>query len=189
MWKTSSLNPKYEVNELGQIRYKKKGNILKGSLDKDGYIIFSMYDQNMNRKDQKAHILVATEFVEGRTEDKCFVNHKNFNKQDNRAENLEWVTHQENMEHWRQSQSFQTTINIPIQPRSSKLNKGKCAVVQYDLNGKQIAIYESYMAAERATGIRNGNISNCCRGKRKTAGGFIWRDLIEGSTTIENTDS
>lgn len=188
MWKTSSLNPKYEVNELGQVRHKQKKNILKGSFDKDGYIVFSMYDEYQNRKDQKAHVLIATEFVNGQTEERHFINHKNFNKEDNRAENLEWVTHQENMEHWRKSQSFYTSANIPTQSRESKFNKGKCPVIQYDLSGEPVAIYESYMAAERATHIRNGNISSCCQGKRKTAGGFIWRDLVESSTTIKSSE-
>lgn len=186
MWKTSSLNPKYEVNELGQVRNLKTKRILKGSSDKDGYIVYTMTDENKKRKDRKGHILVATEFVPGRTEQKCYVNHKNFDKKDNRAENLEWVTHKENMEHWRKNQNFYTQVDLPVRKRESKLNKGKCPVIQYDLFGKEIARYESYMDAQRKTGIRSGNVSNCCRGERHTAGGFIWRDLVESSTTIEN---
>ena len=189
MWKTSSLNPKYEVNELGQVRNKKNKKILKGSEDKNGYIVFSMYDENNKRKDRKNHILVAYEFVDGRTKEKCYVNHKNFNKKDNRAENLEWVTHQENMEHWRKNQSFATEIEIKILEGDNKHNRGKCPVIQYDLKGNKIAEYTSYMDAQRKTGIRSGNISLCCRGKRHTAGSFIWRDLIESSTTIENVIS
>lgn len=38
----------------------------------------------------------------------------------------------------------------------------------------------------KQTGVRNGCISLVTRGKRHTAGGFVWRDLVEGSTTIEN---
>ena len=36
-------------------------------------------------------------------------------------------------------------------------------------------IFESISDAERKTGISKGNISQVCRGKRKTAGGFHWR--------------
>jgi group I intron endonuclease len=36
-------------------------------------------------------------------------------------------------------------------------------------------IYRSTVDAELQTGINNGNISSCCTGKRKTAGGFTWR--------------
>lgn len=33
------------------------------------------------------------------------------------------------------------------------------------------------MDAERATGIRNGNISLCIKGKNKTAGGYKWKRI------------
>lgn len=33
---------------------------------------------------------------------------------------------------------------------------------------------------------KTGNISSCCRGRRHTAGGFVWRDIKGSSTTIEN---
>ena len=44
------------------------------------------------------------------------------------------------------------------------------------------------MDGQRAAGSRGGNVSLWCQGKRHTAGGFIWRDLIKGSETIENTE-
>ena len=38
-----------------------------------------------------------------------------------------------------------------------------------------VAEYESIREAERRTGIDHNNINNCCKGKRKTAGGFVWK--------------
>lgn len=35
--------------------------------------------------------------------------------------------------------------------------------------------YRSMMEAQRATGINNSLICNCCKGKKKTAGGYHWR--------------
>lgn len=35
--------------------------------------------------------------------------------------------------------------------------------------------FGSQFEASRITGINNKDISNCCLGKRKTSGGFIWR--------------
>lgn len=52
-------------------------------------------------------------------------------------------------------------------------------VEQLSLDGKLIARYPSGRAAERATGIKNGNISSCCRKITKTSGGFKWRYAIE----------
>ena len=184
MWKQSSINSKYEVNELGQVRHILKKNILKGYKTKDGYQRFCMYDENTFRKDQYCHVLVATEFLENPNNHKE-VNHKNFNKFDNRVENLEWVSHEMNMEHWRHAQDFYT-INEP----ELKINKNrfeqKIPVGQYSLDGQLIKIFPSYTQAEKELNISSGTISLAARGKRHTAGGFIWRDILEGSTTIES---
>lgn len=48
-------------------------------------------------------------------------------------------------------------------------------VQQVSKDGKVVAEYPSMKAASRATGIRDGNISKCCNGLSKSAGGFIWR--------------
>lgn len=39
--------------------------------------------------------------------------------------------------------------------------------------------YRSGLEAEEQTGISRGNISGCCTGKRKTAGGFTWRYAMQ----------
>lgn len=48
---------------------------------------------------QKVHRLIAKAFCEGETEEKCFVNHKDGNKQNNHYANLEWVTPSRNLRH------------------------------------------------------------------------------------------
>ena len=52
----------------------------------------------------------------------------------------------------------------------------KKIIVQYDLNDNFIAEYPSALEAKRQTGIHNGNIGECCRGKRKSAGGYKWKE-------------
>lgn len=51
------------------------------------------------------------------------------------------------------------------------------AVVQMDMEGNTIAVFESMTAAGSATGIDKIYISNCCSPfrKQKTAGGYKWR--------------
>lgn len=51
------------------------------------------------------------------------------------------------------------------------------AVVQMDMDGNTIAVFESMTAAGIATGIDKIYISNCCSPfrKQKTAGGYKWR--------------
>lgn len=48
-------------------------------------------------------------------------------------------------------------------------------VLQFDLNQALVAEFPSLTHAQNATGVELHNISECCRGRSKTAGGFIWR--------------
>lgn len=68
-----------------------------------------------------------------------------------------------------------------------KTNGAKAAkpVVQLTLSGEVVAKFCNAHEAERKTGIRNGNISSCCRGKARTAGGYEWRYAIEDNSDRE----
>lgn len=48
------------------------------------------------------------------------------------------------------------------------------AVEQLTIDGDLIASHQSLTHAQNASGVELHNISECCRGKSKTAGGFIW---------------
>lgn len=50
----------------------------------------------------------------------------------------------------------------------------KC-VVKYTKNLEYITEYNSLTEASEDTKIKMSCISDCCRGKQKTAGGFIWK--------------
>lgn len=48
-------------------------------------------------------------------------------------------------------------------------------VLQFDKKGNFIKKWETIIDVERELGIDHSNIAKCCNGKRKTAGGFIWK--------------
>ena len=54
-------------------------------------------------------------------------------------------------------------------------SKGGRGILQFSKNGEFIAEYPSLVEAERHTGCHHQNICNCCKGNRKSAGGFIWK--------------
>lgn len=58
-------------------------------------------------------------------------------------------------------------------------NKGKrkrgIGIAQYDLSGNLIREWMSVTEASIETGIDGSCITKCAKGKRKTAGGFIWK--------------
>lgn len=50
----------------------------------------------------------------------------------------------------------------------------KTAVIQKDLNGVEVARFDSLAEASSKTGIPRYQIRNSCRGRQKTASGYIW---------------
>lgn len=67
---------------------------------KKGYCSVALTNDFGIRKTVSIHQIVARTFVDGYAPN-LEVNHKNKNRQDNRAENLEWVTHTENVRYSR----------------------------------------------------------------------------------------
>ena len=51
----------------------------------------------------------------------------------------------------------------------------KKKVIQYDLDGEKINVFDSIAEASIATEINKSSIAKCCRGERKKAGNFIWK--------------
>ena len=41
--------------------------------------------------------------------------------------------------------------------------------------GELLATFPSTREARRVTGINHGNISSCCNGNLKSAGGYVWK--------------
>lgn len=54
-------------------------------------------------------------------------------------------------------------------------NPNARGVIQLSPSLKMIRRYDSIADAVRATGVNINGIIGCCRGRRKTAGGFVWR--------------
>lgn len=88
----------YQVSNLGKVRSFKCGKVtLLKSHDFGGYLCVELKNGD-TEKNFKIHRLVAQAFVPN-PDNKPFVNHIDGNKQNNCAENLEWVTHAENCQH------------------------------------------------------------------------------------------
>lgn len=56
-----------------------------------------------------------------------------------------------------------------------KLLRNSKRVVQFDMDGNFINEFISIHEAKNVTGISRDCISNCCRGKYKHAGGYVWK--------------
>ena len=54
-------------------------------------------------------------------------------------------------------------------------SKGVNGILQFSKDGDFIAEYSSTHEAERQTGCYQTHICQCCKGKRKSTGGYIWK--------------
>lgn len=71
---------------------------------------------------------------------------------------------------------IQEKLKQKIEQVKNNNRKGsKKAVIMFDLSGNFLQEFESASQASKELNIFQQNISNCCNGKCKTCGGFIWR--------------
>ena len=168
--------PDYFVDDEGNVYSKKYHHTLNKYCElrkikpeeNNGYLRVGLHKNN--RQFQKnVHRLVAETFIPN-LDNKPQINHKNGMRNDNRVSNLEWVTSAENIKH-----AFKV-----LHRKGSLLGKTgsthPCAKKVLQIKGdKIIAEFGSIRDAERKTQIGCVNISYCCRGIQKTAGGYGWK--------------
>ena len=145
------LGTKYIVNEDGSV-IGTFGRVLKPKIAKTGYQEISIYIDG-KPKTWLVHRLVATCYIPNPM-NKPFVNHKDGVKTNNCVENLEWVTHQENMEHaknnrlvWQGEDNANSTI-------TDEQAEEICKLLEYGLRNidirKQFNISKTIVASIRA---------------------------------------
>lgn len=195
MWKIiPNTDELYYANEEGEIMsssrecihmshgeqtgyYLRKGKILKQTINSKGYSCVTIKYLDGSQKVITVHQLIAKTFIPN-PDNKPQINHIDGNKQNNNINNLEWCTAKENIIH-----AYKTGLN-----KGSKPWKGKCGkdhnrsipVIAYNLDGSFYKEYENQtFAAKDLNMSSSSHISSCLKGKRKTAGGFIWKQKIE----------
>ena len=159
----------YQVSNYGRVKSfaKKQIRILKGSPIQKGYLQVALYKNN-KIKCFLIHRLVAENFIPN-PNNLPQVNHKDENKQNNHINNLEWCTVLYNNNYGTKKERLSKVYNKELHQTTSK------NIIQFNKKMEKINQFKSVREAERKTKISNGNISECCQGKRKTAGGYIWK--------------
>lgn len=150
----------YQISNLGRVKSLKYGKerILKPKKDRHGYLGVNLKIDSKS-KDYRVHRLVAQAFIPN-LNNKPVINHKDCNKENNRADNLEWCTQQENVKY-----SYDLGhIKIPTP---------KKPIIQYDLEGNFIKEWDCLLEAIKA--YNNYHICECCKGKKNKASGYIWK--------------
>lgn len=181
IWKDiPGLEGLYQASSLGNIRSMNrfvrscygsfasvKSKVLIPATDMGGYKRISISNNGL-RRNVYVHDLVCLAFY-GQKQNGLECLHINGNPGDNRACNLKWGTHKEN-----QGDPIRLS-RLRDAWDSGRFDSIKKSVGQYSLNGMLVNSFCSISEASRATKIHAFTICSVCRGKRKTAGGYIWK--------------
>lgn len=170
IWKpVLNYEDRYLISNYGRVKSLKINAIMSPQPTKGGYQRVRLFGDDGRYHSKMIHNLVAEAFLEkhAKTNDKWEIDHIDCNPANNKVDNLRWLTRKENLK-----RSFDLGHQSkPLSP-----------VIQYDLNGNEVARYTGVNEAFRQTNIRH--ISDCASGKQKTAGGYIWKYNLERSVDL-----
>lgn len=170
----------YEVSNTGKVRslfrYKKE---LKPQITRNGYLRVQLW-KDMVGKGKTVHRLVATAFCV-RPKGCNIVNHKDENPLNNHADNLEWCTYQYNNTYGARLKKMVANTDYSKRRVNNAHQIEVCSkpINQYTKEGIFIRSWNSASECHRETGITISNIRRVCRGERKTAKGFVFKEKEE----------
>lgn len=186
----------YEVSNLGKVKsirdrygnYREK--ILKFGKKPKGYLVVNLCKEG-KYKTCYVHRLVATAFIPNPNCYRC-VNHKDENPSNNIVSNLEWCTHQYNLNYKNAQQRRVASIDwkrkventdykaitakIDYKAISEKLRNRQDLskqVYQYTKDYKLVAIFSSTKECSR-NGFHQSAVSQCCNGKLRHYKNYLW---------------
>jgi len=176
IWKDiADYEGQYQVSNLGNVKslnYQRssKPHLIKQQITYDGY-----HRVHIGGKKHPllitVHILVARAFIPN-PDNKPQVNHIDGNKDNNCADNLEWVTGKENISH-----AIRTGLRKPenhIYPKGDAHYASK-PVIQYDMQGNFVKLWNCQSEAARFYNCKPSSLINCARERIKSCKGFLWR--------------
>ena len=148
-----------EISNVGNIRDSDTHDLRPLSKMTNGYRRITLYHDGVIKKTYRVHRLVAFEFIPNNDPTKArWINHKNYNRSDNRVSNLEWVTSVHNARH----SYLREDRKLTYKP-----------ILRYNLTEPiSVKRYESIQAArEDGFGVL---IYDCLKGRTENAYGHWW---------------
>ena len=147
-------NTDYQISNKGRVWSKKSNHYMALQKDACGYLRVQLYMGNGKARTEKVHRLVAIAFIDN-PNNLAEVNHINHIRDDNRVENLEWVTHKEN---------------------SEKTRKVK-QVGKFDREGNLLEVFNTLGEAAKAENTTPSNILSHINSKPQKTRKYLWKYL------------
>ncbi len=165
-WRPIEGFPRYMVSNMGRVKSftnPKKPKILRPHKLENGYLMLHLRkgDSWGNNETEcvRLHKLVADAFIPN-PENKCHIRHKNLNREDNRVENLKWVTREES----NADPITKANRQAAVPQRIEKISK---PVLVYDEDLNLLSAFTSTAETARKLNLQQGNIVNVCSGSLK----------------------
>ncbi len=155
-WKEIEDYPNYLISNYGRVFNSQRNRIVRGSLDRQGYIRVTLIQKN-EYVSQAVHRIVAFAFVEGYFEG-AVVRHKDGDESNNAAWNLEWVSNKD---------KTQRSIKMGLHPHSF------CIVETGDM-------FMYVYSCARYIGGDPDSILKCLNGTQQTHKGYHFEYIQRG---------
>lgn len=166
----------YKISNYGRVISCKKNEKLLKPLNCNGYLKVVLC-KNGKVKNELLHRLVAQHYIQN-PNNYNEVNHKDENKTNNNADNLEWCSHKYNINYGtgnlrRALKEKTSKEKVPKKIKHYIGNKNSKKIIQYDLQGNFIREWESISSASKELNLKK--IWEVCNKKRNKCGNYIWR--------------
>jgi len=177
-WLVINDYPNYSISNFGNVKNNITNKIMRQNV-RGGYSKISLKNGN-KRGSCNVHRLVALAFIPN-PDNKRTVNHKDKNKSNNKLENLEWMTHEEQIQH--------RSIGLDLKPNTNK------PIYRLSKNDEILDFFNSIEYAGKwavennlTSNVHNGRnaIGNCLNGLTKTAYNYKWK--FTNNDSLENEE-
>lgn len=176
----------YQVSDMGEVRSvsrtvlhgvdgsfrRLKGRMLKKTVSNVGYYYVSI-SVNGKVKKELVHRLVCLSFW-GEPEEGSVVNHRDGNKLNNKASNVEWCSQAQNNKH-----AYDNGLRSPAKNTDSGAEHASFkSPIQAENNGFGYVFFGRKQMQE--AGFLSQSVYACCNGKLKTHKGFSFERVCHG---------
>lgn len=130
----------YMIGDLGSIINRNNNSYLSTYKSEKGYSMVGLMCNDNRRHTFKLHRIVAVNFLGDRSNEGLEIDHIDGNKDNNAADNLEWVTHKENIKRANEKGliTYHSGVDVYNSKFSNKDIRYICSMLEYGLSNKQI---------------------------------------------------